>query len=627
MMPNVKEKTYRFPARFARLLLSPITKNAMTFAAMFSLLLISGWFTLSKHATAADITAEVLEFFADVYVLCAALVLVPHAVRRWVRPAVAVAIYAVALADLYCLWKFGSPLTPTMLLLVGETNAREASEFLRSYLSSDVLFSPLGWILALMLIHTLVATRGLWMRLFRKNAAPLASSEAARPRAKSCERVDLIAGACVAALLGWSTVATWHNRAETVRLLTAPNVGVVEHIFTEKGHATLCTPIDRLVFSIYSNHLAAKQIDQCLAAAEAAQAVCPEAKSPTIVLIIGESYAKHHAELYGYNLRTTPRQQEMARSGMLTPLSDVVSPWNLTSFVFKNILSTHVVGDEGEWCDVPLFPQLFRLAGYRVTFLTNQFLPQAKEAIYDFSGGFFLNNPQLAPKLFDLRNTQTHRFDEGLLADYDRLLAADSIRLEERNLVIFHLLGQHMAYRQRCLDSRRVFGPEAYEKSRPDLDLKHRQMLANYDNAVRYNDSIVEAITRRFENEEAIVVYVPDHGEEIYEPGRDFICRNHSAAVDWSLAHYEFEIPFWIWTSRRYAAAHPDVLAAIRAAKDKPFMTDALPHLLLGLAGISSDSYRPDADLLSPAYNANRRRILKASADYDKLRNAHDAKQ
>ena len=49
----------------------------------------------------------------------------------------------------------------------------------------------------------------------------------------------------------------------------------------------------------------------------------------------------------------------------------------------------HVVGQKGEWCDYPLFPQLFRKAGYHVSFITNQFLPQAKEAVYDFSGGFF----------------------------------------------------------------------------------------------------------------------------------------------------------------------------------------------------------------------------------------------
>ena len=36
----------------------------------------------------------------------------------------------------------------------------------------------------------------------------------------------------------------------------------------------------------------------------------------------------------------------------------MVTCWNLTSFVFKNMLSTHVVGEKGEWCDYPLFPEV-----------------------------------------------------------------------------------------------------------------------------------------------------------------------------------------------------------------------------------------------------------------------------
>lgn len=125
---------------------------------------------------------------------------------------------------------------------------------------------------------------------------------------------------------------------------------------------------------------------------------------------------------------------------------------------------------------------------------------------------------------------------------------------------------------------------------------------------------------RKFENQDAIVIYMPDHGEECYEPGRGFICRNHSAQVDWPLAHYEFEIPFWIYCSRRYARRHPDVVRAVKAAKDKPFMTDALPHMLVWLAGIGSKDYRDSYNLLSPDYDARRPRILKNSADYDVLR-------
>ncbi len=119
--------------------------------------------------------------------------------------------------------------------------------------------------------------------------------------------------------------------------------------------------------------------------------------SPNIVLVIGESYNRHHAQLYGYEKKTTPRQVRRERRGELIKMKDAVSPWNLTSYVFKHLFSMYAVGDKGDWCDYPLFPELFRRAGYHVTFITNQYLPKAKEAVYDFSGGFFL---KLAHRLF-----------------------------------------------------------------------------------------------------------------------------------------------------------------------------------------------------------------------------------
>ncbi|MCK9344051.1 MAG: sulfatase-like hydrolase/transferase, partial [Massilibacteroides sp.] len=166
-----------------------------------------------------------------------------------------------------------------------------------------------------------------------------------------------------------------------------------------------------------------------------------------------------------------------------------------------------------------------------------------------------------------------------------------------------------------------------YKEARPELGPRARQMIADYDNAVLYNDSIVDQIVQRFENENAIVIYMPDHGEEVYEPGRHFIGRNHSSAVDWPLAHYEFEVPFWIYCSHSYAVKHPEVFKMIKDAKDKRFMTDALPHLMVWLAGIHTKDYRAKFNILSPDYDELRPRILKNSVDYDKLREAAMKKQ
>jgi heptose-I-phosphate ethanolaminephosphotransferase len=605
----------------ALLLLKPIMRNSIFFVTMYVLGMLCAILTLPNHQGAALYENIYLELFLADYLACIVLTLFPRKIRCWVRRLFYIVLYAVAIVDVYCFWKFASTLTPTMLMLVSETDSREAGEFLRSYLSTDILYSPLIWIFLLILIHIAWAIRRYLFHLPSRDTRATIRAWLTALDAKATKwKLDYVGGAMVAVLLVLSIHTGWHNMKETVRLMTADTLGTVEHLLTEKDHAVLYLPIYRLAFSLYSNTLANKQIDRCIAAAESAVVDSCSYRSPQIVLIIGESFGKHHSQQYGYRLKTTPKQVKREASGLLTKFSDVVSCWNLTSFVFKNILSMHVVGQRGEWCDYPLFPDLFRKAGYRVSFLTNQFLPKAKEAVYDFSGGFFLNNPKLSEALFDTRNNQTHQFDEGLLEDYDRFIETGKIKPEEHNLVIFHLIGQHVSYRTRCPGDQRVFTADDYKEARPDISIRKREMVADYDNAVLYNDSIVDAIIRKFENDEAIVIYMPDHGEECYEPGRNFICRNHSANIDDLLAKYEFEVPFWIYCSHRYAMKHPKVFKAIKDAKDKRFMTDALPHMLVWLAGISTEHYRAEYNLLSPEYDEIRPRILKNTTDYDKIK-------
>ena len=75
-----------------------------------------------------------IELFFDLYAVCLVLSFVPHKVRNWIRSAIYVILYSVSIVDMYCFVKFKSTLTPTMLLLVGETNSSEARNFLSSYL-------------------------------------------------------------------------------------------------------------------------------------------------------------------------------------------------------------------------------------------------------------------------------------------------------------------------------------------------------------------------------------------------------------------------------------------------------------------------------------------------------------
>ena len=552
------------------------------------------------------------ELFLDVCLLALLLWALPKKAGLWLKRALYFVAYLLAVVEVYCFVKFDTTITPTMLLLVGETNSDEASEFLESYLSFGVIFSRLGRVLLVLLAHVAWAAVWNWGKKPIK-PSPLRAAMAGLKGVSDRFRWKGLAGVAFLALFAYCAVTGYANKRAFIRLMGYDNIGDVEHELTRKDCAVLYHPAYRLAFSIYANELTAKQVDKLVANIDKAVVDSCSFRSKNVVLIIGESYNRHHSGLYGYGLPTTPRQEERARRGRLVPFTDVIAPWNLTSFVFKYLFSLYAVGDKGEWCDYPLFPELFRKAGYHVTFLTNQFLPQAKEAVYDFSGGFFLNNPELSRAMFDTRNERLYRFDDGMLKEYDRLKAEN----KENNLVIFHLKGQHVDYRTRFPLQRRKFNPDDYE--RPDLKQKELRILADYDNAILYNDSIVDEIIKRFEDEEAVVIYVPDHGEECYGEGVHFYGRMHSTEITARLAREEFDIPFWIWCSHDYMVKNPELYAAILKARDRRYMTDALPHLLLYLGGISSPHYRDDLNVLSPGYNEARPRIMKNTTDYDEL--------
>ena len=578
------------------------------------------------------------ELFLDIYIVCAILMLIPKKIRIWVKALLYVFLYGLALVDMFCYERFESTLTPTMLMLAMETTGQEAQEFLSGYLSWDIVKTGVGWILSLMTGHILwTILRTMFKRMSKRMILLPKLHESVYTIPKLL--IGLITGWCL-----YSAVSqTWDNKMAIRRLFACDTIGQVEHELNKKDKANLYIPVYRLAFGLYANGLADTQIDQLKAASDKIQMDSCSYRVPNIVLVIGESYNKHHSQLYGYDKATTPRQVALEAEGSLVKFTDVVSTWNLTSFVFKHLFSLYAVGDSGEWCDQPLFPEVFRKAGYHVTFVTNQFEPKAKDAVYDFSGGFFLNDPELSQRQFDSHNTKTHRFDDGVLKELDRLewtvdsydytkdgntLGQNNLQQSNHNyplftihsqLIILHLMGSHVDYRARYPQkTNTVFTPQMY--NRPELSDQQKQILAHYDNSLRYNDSIVAVVTQRFIDKDAVVIYVPDHGEEIFDDSPYMYGRMHSANIDYRLARNEMEIPFWIWGSPQYRENHPYGWMAIQNAKNRPLMIDALPHLLMYLGGISTPLYREELNVISPKYDMKRPRILKGETDYNTLK-------
>ena len=572
------------------------------------------------------------ELFFDLLILTFLVALIPQKIKRFplrkvVRGFIYTIAYTLAIIDTFCMVQFGNTISPSMLLLVGETTGNETAEFLSTYVNLDVVFTTeLGWVLLVLLVHIIYEVVK-WKVKGVKGKVERVKGKVERVKKGAPYAFSLLA--LVLVIIGWNDTIT--NKQCMVRHFNCKTVGDVEKDMNIHPMVVMYQPVYRLVDAVFTNHLVSLQLDRLKEEAEKVEKMTPEqlgipsdlmdSKPSNIVLIIGESYNKYHSQLYGYEKKNTPRQVRMEKSGRLVKYSDVMAPWNLTSFVFKHLMTTYTVGDDGDWCDYPLFCQLFRKAGYQVNFLTNQFLPHAKDAIFDVSGGFFINDEMLSKVQFDVRNEETHLWDEELLKDYARLVAPPEGVVDTASvpsLTIFHLMGQHVNYRIRCPKQKMKFFASEYDC--PQNTQKEKRNIAYYDCAVWYNDSVVGAIVDRFKKDDAIIIYFPDHGDEVYGPGSLHHCgRNHTTNITKNIAQQEYEIPMWFYCTAKYAKRHPDVVTAIRKAKNKPFMTDAMSHLLLGLGGIKCKAYRPELDLLSPQYNEKRQRLMQHLVDYDEV--------
>jgi len=71
-----------------------------------------------------------------------------------------------------------------------------------------------------------------------------------------------------------------------------------------------------------------------------------DSQTSDIVIIIGESYNRHHSNLYGYSLKTCPKLSSLEN---LYVFKDVISPVNATTQAFHYFLSMASTDSETKW--------------------------------------------------------------------------------------------------------------------------------------------------------------------------------------------------------------------------------------------------------------------------------------
>lgn len=589
-------------SRIVRLLFTPFRRAGRLFCLAYFGVLLSTWLALSLSVGKVGLTPLCLLF--DAYILA----LVGTVGGRYVRYVLGAVVAILLLIENYLVFTYDCQISGTLVGLVLQTDSRESAEFVTGTLTSLNFWTSVVATAAILAVSVWLLPS--LVQRFVATVWPRWQSRQPKAMGRLCGFMTFVA----VGLMVYAGVRQVRYYQRQVKLMHATSVQQFERVkgqvstspWMRLSHGLLMQRAMKQDYGLLDRTVAATRVDSV------------SYRSPLIVLIIGESYNKYFSPLYNPKaLPTTPRLSALAASGDLAVYTDVVSPSNLTSQVFRSLFSLAQPEDPA-WFDHTTFPALFKKAGYRVGFVSNQFVEQdLSGSQYDQAGGLLCNHGSLSRNQFTFRNPSVTRFDGDLLR---QIPSADSLMQDGRPLLlIVHLIGQHMKYDMRYPTT--ADGKPAFSES--DIHdgaggRTGRRVRAHYANAVSYNDSVVGALFQMFAPYETVAIYLADHGEEVCDRS-SFYGRLHTLQIDRELARLQYEVPFFVYLSPSYRERHPDVAAMVEQTRRRPYFTGDLSHTLLDLAGIRCADYDASRSLFSGTYNHSRRRLLKGVVDYDSL--------
>ncbi|MFP6101410.1 phosphoethanolamine transferase [Helicobacter pylori] len=327
-----------------------------------------------------------------------------------------------------------------------------------------------------------------------------------------------------------------------------------------------------------------------------------------VILVIGESASRNFMQLYGYSVPNNPLLSELANererereSNNLFVFSDTISKEAHTSDVFESLLNYSNAETNKPWYHYHNMIDIFKRSHYETFWLEKQIVDE-----WGITQNLVSNRSK--NRYYILGNYGA--YDEELVKFYSKNVQP---KLKSKNFIVFHLLGSHSWYADRF--------PKSFAKFKPsDLSFSNlhasndrdKQIVADYVNSLYYNDAILNGIFNLFKDKDAIVFYLSDHAQDIFESGPTY---GHSCSKA------GLEIPFMIYVSDVFKEKHPKKVKLIKNALNKPFMSDDLIHSLLPLVGIHTKDEIESKNLFSPKFDTQRKRaVCYGSMNYDRTK-------
>ncbi|WP_375236179.1 phosphoethanolamine transferase [Winogradskyella sp.] len=314
-----------------------------------------------------------------------------------------------------------------------------------------------------------------------------------------------------------------------------------------------------------------------------------KANNEVLVLVLGESTDRNHMQIYDYSRNTNPLLS--TKKDELYIYDNVISTDVFTLKAVPKILTS--LNNESQAKGLVDIIQVFKAAGYSTYWLSNQrpisFHDNAISKIASGSTMFKFYN--------HLIDRDTKVLDQEILPDYEAILSKPG-----KKLIVLRLIGTHFDYDNRY--------PDAFEKFKSVDASKKEKLIDEYDNAILYNDFIVNEIISKLKskNTKSALIYLSDHGENIYNDGTDFFGRSEEI-----LTKNMFDIPFLLWTSDSFDKPVDFQFEKYRAFTSQ-FTYESIGHVF----GVVHKDMKVQNSLFSSFY-IPKKRIIVGGKDYDSL--------
>lgn len=503
---------------------------------------------------------EVIDFCMTFFILYSIGILLPKkSIKRiwFVLAGIIMGIIAFFKISFYSL--FQSNVTLSAFYIIFETNANEATDFLRLYLDFLIIITAI-----IILVSVVFQVRYLYSK---KHQDSLLFSGSIFKR-KSILISTLLVGGIVCTLYVINLKFRVYN---------------IYHIAKDSfvSYAEMKEVFKSVLANKTTEHLIPTSVNE---------------DDQTYIIVIGESTTSKNMSLYGYYRETSPLLQE---------IEDEL-------FIFKNVLAPHAHTipslnkiltlsnyEELDALEKGSLIQLANAAGYTTYWISNQ------QPI-----GIYENMVTVLSKACDVQvftseeNLQYGSLDEAVLPHIDTILNQS----DKKKLIIVHLIGTHSTYKFRYPKHFNTFldTPKTLFPSK-----RSHKLINEYDNAILYNDYVVRSIIDTFKTKDknGFLVYFSDHGEEVFHT-IDFVGHSEYQATPAMM-----EVPFILWMSEKFKNrfSATDSLSQYTSRK---YLLDDFIHSFADLSQMEFNLWEPERSIFNPKFK-DRKRIIKRSIDYD----------